>query len=356
MKRVVQLTFWLGLYLSCGWLTQDCANAAPPVIATATSSSQPAPGKVKVFILAGQSNMEGQGFIAADAKRNGGKGTLEFLAQQPATAARFAHLIDAEKHWNIRSDVWISYLERQGKLTVGYGAREDRIGPELGFGWILGDLFSEPVLLIKCAWGGKSLAVDFRPPSSGKIPYSLGEKTDADIAANPAIVGKYYRETLSLTHKALSQLNTLVPDSQQGYEILGFGWHQGWNDRINDKFNGEYESNMVNFIRDMRRDLKVEKLPFVIAETGMNGPDEKHPRALSLMKAQRAAAERPEFEGNVAFVPTQSFWRTPEDSPTGQGYHWNTNAETYYLIGDAMGAAMKKLLANHAPLKASTKP
>ena len=37
----------------------------------------------------------------------------------------------------------------------------------------------EPVLLIKCAWGGKSLAVDFRPPSAGKVPYSLGEKMDA---------------------------------------------------------------------------------------------------------------------------------------------------------------------------------
>ncbi|MFN6107114.1 MAG: hypothetical protein ACK5EA_22025 [Planctomycetaceae bacterium] len=28
----------------------------------------------------------------------------------------------------------------------------------------------------------------------------------------------------------------------------------------------------------------------------------------------------------------------------GQGYHWNTNAETYYLIGEAMGQAMVKLL------------
>ncbi|MFM9117010.1 MAG: sialate O-acetylesterase, partial [Planctomycetota bacterium] len=331
------------------------ASAAPPADNTTVSNSPPAKGKVKVFILAGQSNMEGQGFIAADAKRTGGKGSLEYLTQQPATAARFAHLLDTDKRWAIRSDVWISYLERQGKLTVGYGAREDRIGPELGFGWIMGDLFPEPVLLIKCAWGGKSLAVDFRPPSAGKIPYSLGEKGDADIASNPDIVGKYYRETLSLTQKALSQVNSLVPDSQ-GYEILGFGWHQGWNDRINDKFNGEYESNMVHFIQDMRRDLKTEKLPFVIAETGMSGPEEKHPRALSLMKAQRAAAERPEFEGNVAFVPTQSFWRTPEESPTGQGYHWNTSAETYYLIGDAMGLAMKKLLANRVPPKASTKP
>ena len=32
---------------------------------------------VKVFILVGQSNMEGHGFISEDPKRNGGKGSLE---------------------------------------------------------------------------------------------------------------------------------------------------------------------------------------------------------------------------------------------------------------------------------------
>ena len=65
----------------------------------------------------------------------------------------------------------------------------------------------------------------------------------------------------------------------------------------------------------------------------------------SLMKAQAAAvAEYPEFQGNVAYVCTKSFWRPQEQSPSGQGYHWNSNAETYCLIGDAMGYAMRKLL------------
>jgi len=51
------------------------------------------------------------------------------------------------------------------------------------------------------------------------------------------------------------------------------------NDRIDDKHNAAYECNMAQFILDVRRDLGVEKLPFVIAETGMGGPEEKHPRA-----------------------------------------------------------------------------
>ena len=137
----------------------------------------------------------------------------------------------------------------------------------------------------------------------------------------------------------------------RGHELAGFGWHQGWNDRVNQAYNDEYEKNMANFIRDIRKDLGVKNLPFVIAETGMTGPEEKHPRALSLMKAQAAVAEYKEFQGNVAFVGTKAFWRDKEMSPSGQGYHWNTNAETYYLIGEAMGTAMKKLCEAKPPAK-----
>ena len=301
---------------------------------------------VRVFILAGQSNMEGAGQIKANPERNGGRGSLEYLAKDPATAAKFAPLLDATGAWRVRDDVFISYLDRSGGLTAGYGARKgETIGPELGFGWVVGGATDEPVLLVKCAWGGKSLAVDFRPPSAGKPPYSLGEKMDAALAHDPEILGNYYRETLALTKAALARVKELVPGSDGRHVLAGFTWHQGWNDRINDKFNAEYEENMAHFIRDMRRDLGAPKLPFVIAETGMTGPEEKHPRALSLMKAQAAVAERPEFKGSVAFVGTRSFWRPADQSPSGQGYHWNSNAETYFLIGEAMGQAMQRLTA-----------
>ena len=288
----------------------------PMAALQAADASKP----IKVFILAGQSNMEGAGQIKADPKRNGGKGSLEFLVKDAATAKRFAPLVDAAGQWRTRDDVWISYLDRKGPLTIGFGARKDEtIGPELGFGWVMGDALDEPVLLIKCAWGGKSLAIDFRPPSAGKPPYSLGEKGAAAIAADPAILGKYYREILALTKAALANVKNLVPGSDGKYVLAGFGWHQGWNDRINDKFNGEYETNMVHFIRDIRKDLGVPGLPFVIAEKGMSGPDETHPRALSLMKAQAAVAEHKEFKGNVAFVGTRAFWRPTYLPPSWVG-------------------------------------
>ena len=283
-------------------------------------------GPVKVFILAGQSNMEGHGIIPLDVKRNQGKGSLEYLVKDPAADRHFKDLVDSDGRWVVRDDVWIWYLGRKGGLTVGYGAREDRIGPELQFGRVVGDHFDNQVLLIKIAWGGKSLAKDFRPPSSG------GE------------VGPYYQKILEHTKDVLENLGTLFPEyGDRGYELAGLSWHQGWNDRVNQASNDEYEKNLANFIRDIRKDLGVADLPFVIAETGMHGRQETHPRALSLMRAQAAVAEYEQFRGNVAFVETKDFYRPKEVSPSGQGYHWNTNAETYFLIGNGMGEAMVRL-------------
>jgi alpha-galactosidase len=143
----------------------------------------------------------------------------------------------------------------------------------------------------------------------------------------------------------MASLGTNFPElAGRPVQLVGFGWHQGWNDRINAAFVEEYEKNMANFIRDVRKDLHAPDLPFVIAETGMGGEAEQNELALELMKAQAAVAQHTEFKGNVAFVGTRAFWRPAELSPSGQAYHWNTNAETYYLIGDAMGHAMAGLL------------
>ena len=134
-------------------------------LALVVASSALDDDSVKVFILAGQSNMQGHGKVDAEPKANEGKGSLACLVKNPDTAARFKHLVDADGQWIARDDVQIWYLQRHGNLTPGFGFREGYIGPELGFGHVVGEAFEEPVLLIKLAWGGKSLAQDFRPPS-----------------------------------------------------------------------------------------------------------------------------------------------------------------------------------------------
>ena len=292
---------------------------------------------VKVFILAGQSNMEGHGELSPV----GTPGTLQYHVNNNPSV--YGHLVNGST-WTERDDVWI-YYERggstvlNGSLTAGYGASATTMGPELQIGHALGDLYDEPVLLIKTAWGGKSLAVDFRPPTSG---------WSVNPPVAPGDQGFYYMEILNTVSDVLSNLQTHFPEyNGQGYELVGFAWHQGWNDRVNQSFNDEYEQNMENFIQDIRVDLATPNLPFVIATTGMSGWSETHPRALSLMAAQLAMEDftvYPQFEGNVAVVDTRDFWRDAAVSPADQSYHWNRNAETYFLIGASMAQEMNLLL------------
>jgi len=288
---------------------------------------------VKVFILAGQSNMEGQGEI----NPIGTQGTLEYIYNNdPVT---YGHLKDGG-NWAVLNDVWIWYKRGgttlvKGGLTAGYGVSSTTIGPELQFGHLMGDFYGEQVLLIKTAWGGKSLGVDFRPPTSGWgiiPPVTAGND------------GFYYQEMLDFVVDAMANIGTYFPAySGQGYEIAGFGWHQGWNDRVTSNLAAEYEENMANFITDVRASLGVPDMPFVIATTGMDGnPDYSEVELAQL--AMGDYVKYPEFEGNVAVVDTQDFWRSVAESPADQGYHWNRNAESYYLIGEAMGEAMSDLI------------
>jgi hypothetical protein len=296
------------------------------------------PKPVKVFILAGQSNMEGQAVADLKGKDyNDGKGTLAALLADPAKAPLVRHLRAENGAWAVRDDVWVRYRrEKQpllaGPLSVGfavYGGKH-HFGPELQFGQVVGDHFTEQVLLIKTAWGGKSLYKDFRPPSSG------GE------------VGPYYKKMIAEVREALASLEKDFPDyAKRGYELAGFVWYQGWNDGIDPK-NAvpEYEQNLVNLIKDVRKEFDAPNLPVVIGElTGpwVNAPGDWE----KLRKAQAAAAERPEFSGNVLFVPTHDFVRPAKESPNPtHGHHEFGNAETYILVGDALGKGMLKLLTS----------
>src|SRR6185436_17611933 len=95
---------------------------------------------------------------------NDGKGTLNFLLRDPDKAALLKHLKDDRGDWTVREDVWVRYQREKGpllagELTMGFTVYGDKhhFGPELQFGHVLGDHLANPVLLIKTAWGGKSL-------------------------------------------------------------------------------------------------------------------------------------------------------------------------------------------------------
>ena len=307
----------------------------------AAPAGQAGTSPVKVFILAGQSNMEGQAVVDLTGKDyNEGRGTLATLMSDPAKAPMLKHLKGADGKWTVRDDVWVRYQREgspllAGPLSVGFSVYGDphHFGPELQFGHVIGDCFQNQVLLVKTAWGGKSLFKDFRPPSSG------------------GAVGPYYTRMIAEVRAAMANVKTDFPAYDDGgCELAGFVWYHGWNDGCEPKTAvPEYEQNLVNLIHDVRKEFNVPKLPVVIGE--ITGPWVEAPGEwATLRKAQAAAAARPEFAGTVVFVPTHDFVRKPEDSPNpGHGHHEFGNAETYFLVGKALGEGMKGLLA--APAK-----
>jgi alpha-galactosidase len=154
--------------------------------------------------------------------------------------------------------------------------------------------------------------------------------------------GTKYRQTLEEVRTTLGQFDKLFPEYQgRGYEITGLFWHQGWNDATRKEFAEEYEANMVHFIHDLRKDLGNEKLPFVIATSGMGGPDATGVAGFlgkSIEPAQMAAAAK---TANCTAVPTRQFQK---HQPGRQKSHWYNSAESYCLVGDAAAQAMIELL------------
>ncbi|MDP6722536.1 MAG: sialate O-acetylesterase, partial [Pirellulaceae bacterium] len=222
------------------------------------------------------------------------------------------------------------------------------IGPELGFGHVLGTFHDEQVLLIKTAQGNRALGFDFRPPSSGRnAPDNKFEAIE-------------YKLMVEGVRKTLDNIDKVVPGYKgQGYEIAGFAWFQGHKDSFTESLIVEYEKNLVNLINDVRKEFKKPKLPAVVATIGFGGHNmqEKFVRILNAQMAVGDAKKHPEYADNVATVDTRDFWREVDESPKGEDYHYNRNAETYVLIGDALGRAMVGLHGGKAePLPQAPRP
>jgi alpha-galactosidase len=268
---------------------------------------------LKVFILAGQSNMEGHAQTS----------TFPAVGNDPKTAHLHKEMVDADGKPAIVKDVWISYAygdfggnpvgKKAGQLTTGWGSQHHvgtgKIGPEFTFGITMQKQLGEPILLIKNAWGGKSLMVDFRPPSAGE----LSDEKNKDKAGN------YYRHMMSHVKDVLADPKKVYPDydPKEGFEIAGFVWFQGFNDLVGPypadstkkgvKDYSEYARLLACLIRDVRRDLDAPNMPFVTGVLGVGG--ETHGDGKEAFRhAMAAPGEMDEFMGTVANVYTHEFW------------------------------------------------
>ncbi|MBK1855040.1 hypothetical protein JO972_08725 [Verrucomicrobiaceae bacterium 5K15] len=295
----------------------------------AEASSKP----LQVYILAGQSNMQGHAKVS----------TFEHIGMDVNSKPMLDDMQNSKGDPKVCDRVWISTIgcadtEQVGKLTAGFGAakRGPKIGPEFTFGITMEKQTDAPILIIKTAWGGKSLHTDFRPPSAGPYEFNEAELAklraqskdfDAEKLEKEKATGVYYRQMIAHVNAVLADIKRVVPeyDSKQGYELSGFVWFQGWNDLVDGnayprrgKAGGysAYSDAMAHLIRDVRKDLKTPKLPFVIGVMGVGGPtqeygpDQKRYRFShqSFRDAMAAPAKLPEFKDNVTVVLTEKFW------------------------------------------------
>ena len=285
-------------------------------------------------------------------------GTLATVVKQNG---KFPYLIDKQGNWIQRDDVWykgVVTATANKWLSVGCGAGANQIGPELGFGNMVGDYHDEPVLILKASQGNRSLGWDYLPPGSKQFEYDgyiyAGYKDSPnrwEKGTQPKPInwyaGKQYDDCFQAAHKVLDNFDSEFPHWKgRGYEIAGFVWWQGHKDG-GEPYANRYEQNLVHFIKTIRGEFDAPHAPFVIATIGFNGWKMEGPHK-TVAEAQLAVSgdkgKYPEFKGNVLTVETRDFWREPGQSPRNQGFHYNQNAETYMLVGEALGKGMLNLL------------
>jgi hypothetical protein len=194
--------------------------------------------KIKVFILAGQSNMEGR----ADGTK---------LLQE-----------DHERLLKAQKNVQLAYNNEPliplnpVKPTPGIAEAYNRtliFGPEIFFGITLSEIWpDEEILLIKLSEGGTSLHGCWNANWSEDKATIMNEEQES----------KLYSSLTNYIEQILSEYKT------DEYELCGMLWVQGETDAGNKIAASAYGRNLNQFIGQIRQDLKKENLPFILFQVG----------------------------------------------------------------------------------------
>ncbi len=316
---------------------------------------------VQVYILLGQSNMLGMGKVA------GGEGSLENAVK---TKNKYPDLVDEAGNWTERKDV------RNVRVMVGKGGGmqlfnnewmtinpKGKIGPEIGIGHSVGNAVEAPVMVLKSCIGNRSLGWDLLPPGSEQFEAEVTDKQGNKVTkvfagykdspdswvkgTEPVKIGWYagkqYDDDTANAKKVLAELDKYYPEAKQ-YEIAGFFFWQGDKDRYNPEHASRYEKNLVQLIKQLRKDFNAPNAKVVVATLGQTKKgDGANVNEQKILDGQLAVdgntGKYPEFKGNVASVYSNPFCHGGASNN-----HYGGNAETYMDIGEAMGRAMVGLI------------
>ncbi|MEM9365480.1 MAG: sialate O-acetylesterase [Planctomycetota bacterium] len=189
-----------------------------------------------VYLLAGQSNMDGRG-SASD---------LTEADQLP-----FVNAIIFYRNAKQTSQTWCP-------LSTGFSVPpkfkgdlpSSTFGPEIGFTRILMEHSPEQkIALIKGSQGGTSLKEDWKPGTKGDLRSQGPQYAD-------------FIETIAMATEQLSRQG-------DSWALRGLLWHQGESDSKSSQ--ADYQRRLTEFIRRLREDLDHAELPIVVGEVYDNG-------------------------------------------------------------------------------------
>jgi hypothetical protein len=207
------------------------------LLASLTPQVRSAEKPVKIYIFAGQSNME----------------------------ARYPRAFIEEKHPELLADkkIW--------NVQVGWPSRPIQESPAFGVDramvYKIAQETGQEIIVLRCAVGGTVLHTQWRPPSA--------------VKRAGGTVGPLYMSLVNRFHNLVAHLEEFYPPYRgQGYEIAGFVWFQGESDscshsEVDDEKVGNwnyYEANLRDLIHDVRRDFGVPEMPVLIPQINVSDP------------------------------------------------------------------------------------
>ena len=269
-----------------------------------------APKPVRVFLFAGQSNMEG-----ADAHPD-----------------RIDAYPDYRGAGAPQPDVLFVTLPREGadpRAVWRPLAPRDSFGPEITFTRKVSPRVDSPIAIIKSSIGGTTVAFDWNPdaPETGQ---------------------KLYPRTLALVRESLDELK------KRGFQprLEALVWHQGENDMLDRRLNTNYAAGLTRMLARLRQDLQVPNLPgFIgeVSEKGIWGMD--HRGHLGILRRQQDQVLK--ADPLLHWVPTSHL--AFEVMGSGQPhYHFGTQGQLQ--LGEAFADAYLDSIGRRTPVPSRAYP